>query len=93
MPQLPNISNDVRSSQAVARFCLRLVILSVFASLGSVDFGRSFAVLALMSTVLCLVTGLLRREAVWDSALTHWDEAAAYGALWCLTSAVSQMAV
>ncbi len=32
--------------------------------------------------------GIMRRQSIFDSSLTHWDEAAAYGSLCCLASAL-----
>lgn len=69
-----------------------MVVLSVFAALGSVGFTKSMAALLWLSAILCVVAGSLRREAVFDSALTHWDEGVAYAALYCLTSAINSPA-
>lgn len=92
MAQYPNIPNDTRSIQVLVRFFLRMVVLSVFAALGSVGFTKSMAALLWLSAILCVVAGSLRREAVFDSALTHWDEGVAYAALYCLTSAINSPA-
>lgn len=78
--------NDTRSIQVLVRFFLRIVVLSVFAALGHVGFTRSLAALLWLSTILCVVAGTLRREAFFDSALSHWDEGVAYAALYCLMS-------
>lgn len=90
MPQSPNIPNEARSIQVLVRFCLRIIILSVFATLGSIGFGKSFAALLGLSTILCLVGGMLRRELPFGSTLTHWDEGATYAALYCLASTINQ---
>ena len=87
MAQSPNMPNDARSIQVLVRFMLRIVVLSVFATLGNVGFGKSFAALLWLSTIICVVAGSLRRERPLDSFLTHWDEGAAYAALYCLASA------
>jgi hypothetical protein len=86
MAQSPDIPNDARSAQVLVRFFLRIAILSVFAALGSVGFTRSMATLLWLSAFLCAVAGTFRREAFFDSTLTHWDEGLAYAALCCLTS-------
>jgi hypothetical protein len=80
------------SAQVATRFALRMVILCVFASLGSIGFGQSFAALLWMSAIISVVTGLLRREPLLGASLTYWDEAAAYGALFCLASLVATQA-
>lgn len=90
MAQSPNMPNDTRSIQVLVRFSLRIIVLSVFASLGNVGFGKSIAALLWLSTILCVVAGSLRRETPFNSALTHWDESVAYAALYCLASAFNQ---
>lgn len=92
MAQSPNMPNDTRSIQVLVRFFLRIAVLSVFAVLGSVGFTRSMAALLWLSTILCVVAGTLRREALFDSALTHWDEGLAYAALYCLMSSFNTAA-
>jgi hypothetical protein len=44
-----------------------------------------------MSTILSLIVAAMKRESPLDSILTHWDEAAAYGSLWCLTCTFNQL--
>ena len=88
----PDLSNAVRSTQVLVRFGLRTIILCVFAGLGNADFSRGLAVLALMSVILCVVTGALWRETPFSPVLTHWDEGAAYAALCCLSLATGGMA-
>lgn len=92
MAHSPHLSNEVRSTQVLVRFGLRTIILCVFAGLGNAGFGKGLAVLALMSVVLCVVTGALRREAPFGAVLTHWDEGTAYAALCCLVLATGGMA-
>lgn len=93
--QPPNMSNRrtpdvIKSTQVLVRFSLRMIVLCVFATLGTLGFGRSMIALLWLSTILCAVAGVLRRESPFDSALTHWDEGVAYGALYCLTTAFNQ---
>ncbi|MEH2509400.1 hypothetical protein V1291_000754 [Nitrobacteraceae bacterium AZCC 1564] len=92
MAQSPDMPNDAKSIQVLVRFFLRIVVLSVFAALGSVGFTRSLAALLWLSTILCVVAGTLRREALFDAALTHWDEGLAYAALHCLMSSFNTAA-
>jgi hypothetical protein len=68
------------------RFCLRMIILVVFAALGSIGFGRSLAALLGMSAILSAVVGIIRREPPFDIVLNHWDETVAYAALFSLVS-------
>ena len=66
------------------RFCLRMIILVVFASFGSLGFGRSLAALLWMSVIFSAAVGTAKREPPLDVVLNHWDETAAYLALCCL---------
>jgi hypothetical protein len=68
----------------IIRFCLRMIILVIFAAFGSIGFGRSLAALLWMSTLLSAVIGTTKREPPIDRVLNHWDEAVAYAALCCL---------
>ena len=67
-------------------FCLRTSILVIFAAFGSIGFGRSLAALLGMSIILSAVIGAIKREPPFDTALNHWDETVAYGALLSLIS-------
>jgi hypothetical protein len=88
--QLPSPPQQLRSSQVLGRFLLRLVILAGFAAFGTIGFGRSLAALLWMSVVLCAVIGTLRREPVFHAWLNHWDEAVAYAAIYALISGLNQ---
>ena len=70
----------------LVRFCLRTIILVVFAALGSIGFGRSLAALLGMSIILSAVIGTMRREPPFGVVLNHWDETVAYAALFSLVS-------
>ena len=70
----------------LVRFGLRVIILVVFATFGSIGFGRSLAALLWMSIILCAVTGAMKREPPFDIVLNHWDEMVAYAALFALLS-------
>jgi hypothetical protein len=88
MSQLDHTTRGFRNTQVAVRFILRIGILCVFATLGSVGFARSLVALLWMSAIMCVVVGIMRRERVFDSALTHWDEAATYASLCCLAAAL-----
>jgi hypothetical protein len=90
MAELKDSPKELRSFQVLIRFCLRMIILAAFASFGSIGFARSLAALLLMSTILSAIVATMRQELPLDSALTHWDEAAAYGSLWCLICSFNQ---
>ena len=70
----------------IARFCLRMFILALFATFSSIGFGASLAALLGMSTILSAVIGAMRREPPFDIVLNHWDETVAYAALFSLVS-------
>jgi hypothetical protein len=86
LAQVPNLPRELRSTQVLVRFCLRMIILVVFAAFGSIGFGRSLAALLGMSTILSAVIGTMRREPPFDIVLNHWDETVAYAALFSLVS-------
>ena len=90
MAQSSNTPNGAISAQVFVRFCLRIVILCLLATLGSVGFGASLAALLWFATILCALAAMLRREVPLGFTLTHWDEGAAYGALYCLTLTINQ---
>jgi hypothetical protein len=84
--QLPNLSRELRSTQVIVRFCLRIGILVTFAAFASIGFSRSLAALLWMSIVLCALIGTVKREPPLGTVLNHWDEATAYAALFSLVS-------
>ena len=90
MAQLRDTPKELRSFQVLIRFCLRMIILAVFASFGSIGFARSFAALLGMSTILSVIIATMKQELPLGPVLTHWDEAAAYGSLWCLICVFNQ---
>ena len=69
-----------------------MIILVIFATLGSIGFARSLAALLWMSAILAAVIGAMRRERMMDTVLNHWDEMVAYAALCCLVSGFNQAA-
>ena len=86
MAQLPNLLRELKSTQVLVRFLLRMSILVVFAAFASIGFGRSLAALLWMSIILCAVIGIMKREQPFGAALNHWDETVAYAALFALVS-------
>ena len=88
MQQLANTPR-IESVQVLARFGVRLVILTAFAAFGAIGFSRSLVALLWMSTLLTAVIGGVRREPILAPQLNHWDEMAAYGALCALFNALN----
>ena len=89
LAQLPNLQRELKSTQVLVRFCLRMIILVVFAAFGSIGFGRSLAALLWMFIILCAVIGTMKREPPFDIVLNHWDEAIAFAALFALVSSLN----
>jgi hypothetical protein len=79
-------STQLKSAEVIVRFCLRMIILVIFAAFGSIGFGRSLTALLWMSTILSAVLATFEREQPLDTALNHWDETMAYAALCCLVN-------
>jgi len=89
--QLPHLPQNLRSTQVLVRFGLRLIILTALAAFASIGFGRSLVALSSMTATLCAVVGTIRREPfLAPDHLNHWDEMAAYGALCALVQATGQ---
>jgi hypothetical protein len=81
MPHTPDISRYFGSAQALTRFFMRLVILSIFAALGSQGFGKTLEGLLAFAVFYCIFAAAVRREQPFGPALTHFDEAAAYAVI------------
>ena len=86
MAQLPNFTQELRSTQVIVRFGLRMIVLVIFAAFGGIGFDRSLTALLWMSAILSAVLATLERESPLDVVLNHWDETMAYAALCCLVS-------
>ena len=86
LAQSPNLTRELRSTQVILRFGLRMTVLVIFAAFASVGFDRSLTVLLWMSAMLSTVLATLERDGPLDTTLNHWDEAMAYAALCCLVS-------
>ena len=63
---------QLNSAQVVFRLVLRLALLSMFATFGTQGFGKTFAALLALSVVFCVVTGTMRREALFGPVLMWW---------------------
>jgi hypothetical protein len=83
------IPQPLVSLQILLRFALRLALLSVCAAFSREGFAPAFAVLLALSALFCSFVGIIRREAIFGSALTHWDEAAVYALIGRLVYALS----
>ena len=88
-----DLTREAKSIRVIVRFCLRIIILMVFAAFGSIGFDRSLTALLWMSTILSAVLATLEREEPLDSVLNHWDETMAYAALCCLVSGFDHAAI
>jgi hypothetical protein len=89
LAQLPHLPRQLRSTQVLVRFGLRMSILVDFAAFSSIGFGRSLAALLWMAITLCAVVGAMRREPPFGLILNHWDETVAYAALFALVNSFS----
>ena len=69
------------SAQVLFRFGIRLVLVGLLATFSQRAYAESLAVLLILSVVFCAAVGVARREDIFGSGLTHWDEAAACAAL------------
>jgi hypothetical protein len=76
----------------LVRFGVRMIILVVFATFGTIGFGASLAALLWMSAVFSAVIAAFRREPLFDTVLNHWDETVIYAALCCLISGFNHAA-
>jgi hypothetical protein len=87
----PNIriSPQLSSAQALIRFALRMVILSIFAALGNQGFGKTLESVLALAVCCCIFIAAIRREAPFGPALIHFDEAAAYAVCAHLASSIS----
>jgi hypothetical protein len=79
------------SSQVLVRFALRLLFLSIFALVSAAGFPTLFPRLMALAAIYCVIVAALRGEPVWGRVLTHWDEAAGYGAIACLVAKLSMI--
>ena len=71
------IPHQPHSSQVLARFVIRLILVVTVASFGTYAFGTLLSNIMVLSGMFCAVVGLMRREPIFGPVLTHWDEAVA----------------
>jgi hypothetical protein len=91
LAQFPHLHQELKSTQVLVRFSLRLIILAAFATFSSIGFARSLAALLWMTIVLSAVVGAMKRERLFDATLNHWDETVAYTALFCLVHSFNDL--
>ena len=84
MAELRHSSRELNPYLVLIRFCVRITILLTFAAFSSAGFGMSLAALLAMAALLCTIVATVKREMMFSRALTHWDEAGAYAALYFL---------
>ncbi|GLH79816.1 hypothetical protein SSBR45G_47250 [Bradyrhizobium sp. SSBR45G] len=82
---------ELSPARVLLRFGLRMAILVLFATFGTIGFGRSLAALLWMTVILCAVLATMRRERVFAPGLNHWDEMAGYLSLYCAVMAFNQL--
>jgi hypothetical protein len=83
----PAVPTLISSRQVLFRIVFRLFPLVVFARIVGQDFGAALAALLMMSAIFCVLVALMRREPIFGSVLTHWDEAATFAVLGHLVAA------
>ena len=76
-PDIPHFG----SAYALTRLFIRLAVFGLFAAFGPQGFGKTLESLLLLGILYCLVAAAFRREEPFGPALTHFDEAAAYGVI------------
>ena len=67
-PDIPHFG----SAQALTRFFLRLLILSIFAALGSQGFGKTLEGLLVLAVFYCIFVAAIRREEPFAPALNSF---------------------
>ena len=82
-------AREVDSRHVRFRFAFRLIILTVFASMGTRGFGSAFVALLAMAALFCAIAAAMRREEMFGHVLTHWDEAVAYAVIARIASTLS----
>jgi hypothetical protein len=91
LAHLADTPAQLTPTQVLTRFGVRTAILMLFASFGTIGFGRSLAALLWMTIILCAAIGAMRRERVFTAGLNHWDEMVAYTALYCAVMGFNQL--
>ncbi|ABD87699.1 hypothetical protein [Rhodopseudomonas palustris] len=88
MSRSDHTTAERRNLQVVIRFVLHVAIVGAVASFGDIGFARSLVALLWLSAMLCVGAAVLLRETIGEHVLTYWDEAAAFGSLFCLANVV-----
>lgn len=91
MARSPRTLRVPSTKQVFVRFGARVALLGCFATFSDVGFVRSLAALLWMAIILCALVGLIKREPLFPARLNHWDEGAAFGALFALVHVVNQL--
>lgn len=81
-------SRAFKSGEVIIRFLMRMIVLLAFASFARSGFAAGLAMLLWMSAILSAAVAALKREWPLADVLNHWDEAAAYTALYCLVEGI-----
>ncbi len=89
MPPKSGTPHALISAQVLARFILRIALLSICAAVGKQGFGKTIEPLLTLATCYCVVIGGIRREAPLGNVLTHYDEAAGYALGACLAARIA----
>jgi len=85
-------SEAYTSSEVIARFALRTIVLLAFAAFAGAGFQKSLTALLWMSAIISVIFATIRREFPLANALNHWDQAAAYLAAYYLLTSIGQIA-
>lgn len=85
-------SEAYMSSEVIARFALRTIVLLAFAAFAGGGFQKSLAALLWMSAIISVIFATIRRELPLANALNHWDEAATYLTACYLLTSIGQVA-
>jgi hypothetical protein len=89
--RLADTTAHLTPTHVLMRFGVRTTIPAVFASFGTIGFGRSLAALLWMTIILCAVIAAFRRERVFTAGLNHWDEMVATTALYCAVTEINRL--
>jgi hypothetical protein len=88
MPRTTKLPTPPVTLMIGVRIALRLAILLGFAAFGEHGYAAALVALGAMAAVLCAGTAAIRGEALNGPRFTHWDEAAVYGCLAIVATAV-----
>ena len=71
MPSTPDVPRQLGAAYAITRFFLRILLLSVFATLGSQGFAKTFESLLVLAVFYCIFAAAVRQEAPFGPVLTQ----------------------